>query len=519
MSCGAGGCIPGPRSAARCRAAGGGPGRGPRPGPGPGAGEPAVPGDDLPGPRLRPGCGDDQGHQDPMLPDARHQVVDLGGRVAVKRKAEGIWPQPLRADADRFRGESRVRNGGHGRGHPCPRGRFRLAEWPGRLAEEVGGCPGRIPSADIVRGWSSGWLPGLMPRSRSGFGMDAAGDPGRMGLPIGFERHGTSCRNGMNEAEARQGGPACRPCATTRPIGRGRPGRAVRGDGSRARAGSCRGRRGDGVASRARTGAVPVGRGAGEERGGEPAAAGRRDRPGRCGPLRDGERSAAGWPGSRSSSSMTGRPTDRRGPEGPGRGLSRAEGGGAGGRGGPVVGDGGGHPGGAGRLDRDAGRRPAERPGRPGAALGGPARPRRRAGLAGEAPGRLVQAGRSADGRTGCATRVLGQSIRDTGCSVRIFPREVALRLPVFRGVHRFFGPLLLREGCRLVQVPVGHRPRPHGRSHYNLWNRSLQVVVDLLGVAWLLRRPLRYRVVRGVGRRRRRTGAALAGAAGSRVA
>jgi hypothetical protein len=92
---------------------------------------------------------------------------------------------------------------------------------------------------------------------------------------------------------------------------------------------------------------------------------------------------------------------------------------------------------------------------------------------------------------------VLGQSIRDTGCSVRIFPRAVALRLPAFRGVHRFFGPLLVREGCRLVQVPVHHRPRPHGRSHYNLWNRSLQVVVDLLGVAWLLRRPLRYQVAR----------------------
>jgi glycosyltransferase involved in cell wall biosynthesis len=92
---------------------------------------------------------------------------------------------------------------------------------------------------------------------------------------------------------------------------------------------------------------------------------------------------------------------------------------------------------------------------------------------------------------------VLGQSIRDTGCSVRIFPREAALRLPAFRGVHRFLGPLLLREGCRLVQVPVGHRPRPHGRSHYNLWNRSLQVIIDLLGVAWLLRRPLAYRVLR----------------------
>ena len=91
---------------------------------------------------------------------------------------------------------------------------------------------------------------------------------------------------------------------------------------------------------------------------------------------------------------------------------------------------------------------------------------------------------------------VLGQTIKDTGCSVRIFPREVAVRLPYFQGCHRFFGPLLIREGCRIVQVPVTHRPRPHGISHYNIWNRSIKVVVDLLGVAWLMRRPVRYQVL-----------------------
>ena len=85
---------------------------------------------------------------------------------------------------------------------------------------------------------------------------------------------------------------------------------------------------------------------------------------------------------------------------------------------------------------------------------------------------------------------LLGQSIHDSGCSVRIFRREMALRLPVFRGVHRFLGPLFLREGCRLIEVPVHHRPRPHGQSHYNFWNRSLQVVLDLFGVAWLMRPP-----------------------------
>jgi glycosyltransferase involved in cell wall biosynthesis len=95
---------------------------------------------------------------------------------------------------------------------------------------------------------------------------------------------------------------------------------------------------------------------------------------------------------------------------------------------------------------------------------------------------------------------VLGQSIRDTGCSVRIFRRKLALRLPAFHGMHRFLGPLLLREGARVVQVPVTHRPRPHGLSHYNLWNRSLRVVVDLLGVAWLCRRAIRYDVATGPG-------------------
>ena len=89
----------------------------------------------------------------------------------------------------------------------------------------------------------------------------------------------------------------------------------------------------------------------------------------------------------------------------------------------------------------------------------------------------------------------LGQEIRDTGCSVRIFPREAALRLPVFRGCHRFYGPLLLREGCTVVQVPVRHRPRSHGTSHYNLWNRSLRVVADLFGVVWLSRREARYEI------------------------
>jgi dolichol-phosphate mannosyltransferase len=86
---------------------------------------------------------------------------------------------------------------------------------------------------------------------------------------------------------------------------------------------------------------------------------------------------------------------------------------------------------------------------------------------------------------------VLGQSIRDSGCSVRIFPREAGLRLPAFRGFHRFLGPLLLREQCSVVQLPVRHRPRGAGRSHYTFLNRSFNVIIDLIGVWWLWRRRI----------------------------
>jgi glycosyltransferase involved in cell wall biosynthesis len=92
--------------------------------------------------------------------------------------------------------------------------------------------------------------------------------------------------------------------------------------------------------------------------------------------------------------------------------------------------------------------------------------------------------------------KIFQQSIKDTGCSVRIFRRDIALRLPVFQGVHRFFGPLLLREGCKIIQLPVTHRPRQHGCSHYNIWNRSIRVLVDLLGVAWLMKRSIQYEVL-----------------------
>ena len=86
---------------------------------------------------------------------------------------------------------------------------------------------------------------------------------------------------------------------------------------------------------------------------------------------------------------------------------------------------------------------------------------------------------------------ILGDDCPDSGCGLKLFRREDFLRLPQFDHMHRFLPALFLRLGARAVYLPVGHRPRRTGRSKYGLSNRLFSGIVDLVGVAWLLRRPL----------------------------
>lgn len=85
--------------------------------------------------------------------------------------------------------------------------------------------------------------------------------------------------------------------------------------------------------------------------------------------------------------------------------------------------------------------------------------------------------------------RLLGDRTPDTGCSLKLFPRALYLALPHFDHNHRFLPALCLRQGARVISVPVGHRPRRAGVSHYNNWGRLRVGVADLLGVMWLMRR------------------------------
>ena len=62
-----------------------------------------------------------------------------------------------------------------------------------------------------------------------------------------------------------------------------------------------------------------------------------------------------------------------------------------------------------------------------------------------------------------------------------------------FRGFHRFVPTLLRMAGCRVLELPVGHRARRFGVSHYGIRNRAFVAFEDLLAVRWMQDRRLRY--------------------------
>jgi dolichol-phosphate mannosyltransferase len=86
-------------------------------------------------------------------------------------------------------------------------------------------------------------------------------------------------------------------------------------------------------------------------------------------------------------------------------------------------------------------------------------------------------------------SRMLRDATPDTGCGLKLFDRDVFLRLPYFDHMHRYLPALIKRAGFSSVSVPVGHRPRTAGTSKYGMLDRLWVGLADLRGVAWLMRR------------------------------
>ena len=93
--------------------------------------------------------------------------------------------------------------------------------------------------------------------------------------------------------------------------------------------------------------------------------------------------------------------------------------------------------------------------------------------------------------------KVTGDTIKDVGCTLRVFRRHVVEAFYPYEGIHRFFAPLTEAHGYKVKQVPVEHHKRRHGKAKYGLLNRLLGPLWDLVAVKWLLTRKIKYKVHR----------------------
>jgi len=91
--------------------------------------------------------------------------------------------------------------------------------------------------------------------------------------------------------------------------------------------------------------------------------------------------------------------------------------------------------------------------------------------------------------------RLIGDGIIDTGCPLKLFRTETVRNIPFFDGMHRFLPALVMMEGGRVKQVPVRHFERVAGYSKFNLFNRSLRPLQDMLAFRWMRARRIEYRI------------------------
>lgn len=76
---------------------------------------------------------------------------------------------------------------------------------------------------------------------------------------------------------------------------------------------------------------------------------------------------------------------------------------------------------------------------------------------------------------------ITGIPIRDNGCSLKAYRREVIDRLHLYSDMHRFIPALAATmAGARIAEVSVRHHPRRFGQSKYGL-SRVGKVLADLL--------------------------------------
>lgn len=97
--------------------------------------------------------------------------------------------------------------------------------------------------------------------------------------------------------------------------------------------------------------------------------------------------------------------------------------------------------------------------------------------------------------------RVTKLDIKDNGCALKVFTKDIAKDLNLYGEMHRFITLLAHLEGAQIKQVPVKHHARNAGVSKYGL-ERVFKVVADMMLLLFIrkyFQRPIHLFGILGV--------------------
>ncbi len=78
-----------------------------------------------------------------------------------------------------------------------------------------------------------------------------------------------------------------------------------------------------------------------------------------------------------------------------------------------------------------------------------------------------------------------GVNLHDSGCTLKIYRKEVLTQTKLYGEMHRFIPALANWSGAKIAEVVVNHRPRTAGAEKYGL-GRTWKVMLDLITVEFL---------------------------------
>ncbi len=81
--------------------------------------------------------------------------------------------------------------------------------------------------------------------------------------------------------------------------------------------------------------------------------------------------------------------------------------------------------------------------------------------------------------------KVTGVYLHDYGCTLKAYRREVIKGFRLYGEMHRFIPAYADSFGAKIIEMPVKHHPRIHGKAKYGL-ERTIKVLLDLFTVKFL---------------------------------